>query len=208
MGIVAHIKNLLIGMGITGKHLGRHAITIQYPEEKMEMFERSRGVVVLLSDKETGELNCTACVLCEKACPTRAITIEWHRDDKKRKHLDGFVIDFGLCCFCGLCEEACNFCAIKMANKYEFSTWDKDDIVWDVNKLQDVGRDVPYEDTRKKKKPKPAAQQPAAESSAGDKDATVVKKEATPPADAKEEAMPPVPPPEEDKTDDQSGEKA
>jgi len=208
MGIVAHIKNLLIGMGITGKHLGRHAITIQYPEEKMEMFERSRGVVVLLSDKETGELNCTACVLCEKACPTRAITIEWHRDDKKRKHLDGFVIDFGLCCFCGLCEEACNFCAIKMANKYEFSTWDKDDIVWDVNKLQDVGRDVPYEDTRKKKKPKPAAQQPAAESSAGDKDATVVKKEATPPADAKEEAMPPVPPPEEGKTDDQSGEKA
>jgi len=207
MGIVAHIKNLLIGMGITGKHLGRHAITIQYPEEKMEMFERSRGVVVLLSDKETGELNCTACVLCEKACPTRAITIEWHRDDKKRKHLDGFVIDFGLCCFCGLCEEACNFCAIKMANKYEFSTWDKDDIVWDVNKLQDVGRDVPYEDTRKKKKPKPAAQA-APDSSAGGKDTKVAKKEAKQPADAKEEAMPPVPPPEEGKTDDQSGEKA
>ena len=155
MGIVKDIKNLLIGLGITSKHLGRHAITIQYPEQRMEMFERSRGIVVLLSDKETGELNCTACALCEKACPTRAIKIEWHRDENKKKHLDGFVVDNTLCCFCGLCEEACNFCAIKMANKYEFSVLNKDDLIWDADKLQEVGLDVPYEDTRKKKKAKP-----------------------------------------------------
>jgi len=174
MVIIKHIKNLLKGLGIAGKHLGRHAITIQYPEQKMEMFERSRGVVVLLSDKKTGELNCTACALCEKACPSRAIKIDWHRDEKKKKYLDGFVIDFGLCCFCGLCEESCNFCAIKMANKYEFSTWDKDDIVWDVKKLQEIGRDVPYEDTRKKKKPKQAK----SDSSATDKTGKVENKEA------------------------------
>ena len=40
------------------------------------MPERSRGVVVLLSDKETGDLNCTMCMLCMRVCPTAAIQIE------------------------------------------------------------------------------------------------------------------------------------
>jgi len=117
----------------------------------MEMFERSRGIVVLLSDKETGELNCTACELCMRACPTAAIYIDAPRDENKKKILKKFEIDHAICCFCGLCEEACNFSALKLANKYEFSTQNKDDLVWDVNKLQEVGRDVPYIDTRKKK---------------------------------------------------------
>jgi NADH-quinone oxidoreductase subunit I len=167
MGIVKDIKNLVKGLGITSKHLGRHAVTIQYPEQRWEMPARSRGVVVLLSDKETGELNCTACELCMRACPTAAIKVESHRDESKRKHLDGFTVDHALCCYCGLCEEACNFSAIKLATKYEFSTIHIEDTVWDVKKLQETGRDVPYEDTRKKKTTEekqavPAAKKPAA----------------------------------------------
>jgi NADH-quinone oxidoreductase subunit I len=165
VGLFKDIKNLLIGMRITGKHLGRHAITVQYPEEKWTMPERSRGIVVLLSDKETGELNCTACLLCARACPTGAITIDAPRDEAKKRHLKDFTIDFGLCCFCGLCEETCAFSAIKMAAKYEFSTVSKDDLVWHTDKLQEVGRDVPYADSRKKKAPAaaaPAAPKPAA----------------------------------------------
>ncbi len=151
MGLLKDIKNLFVGMRITTKHLGRHAITIQYPEEKWTMPERSRGIVVLLSDKESGELNCTACMLCMRACPTGAIIIDAPRDEAKKRHLKGFVVDNGLCCFCGLCEEACNFSALKMATKYEFSTTNKDDLTWDMKKLQEMGRDVPYIDTRKKK---------------------------------------------------------
>jgi hypothetical protein len=44
-----------------------------------------------------------------------------------------------------------------MANKYEFSTLTAAELIWDMNKLQDVGRDVEYIDTRKKKTPKDAA---------------------------------------------------
>jgi NADH-quinone oxidoreductase chain I len=159
MKLLKDLKSLVQGLGITGKHLGRHAITLQYPEERMTLPERSRGIVVLLSDKETGELNCTACMLCMRACPTGAITIDAPRDEKKKRHLKQFIVDHGICCFCGLCEEACNFSAIKMATKYEFSAERKEDLVWDIKKLQEVGRDVPYEDTRKKKK---AAAKPAA----------------------------------------------
>ena len=151
MGIFKDLKELIRGMGITGRHLGRHAVTIQYPEERWTMPERSRGVVVLLSDKETGELNCTGCGLCEKACPTGAIDMDAPRGEDKKRTLRKFVVDNTICCFCGLCEEACNFCAIKMDTRYEMSVLDKRELIWDMQKLQAMGRDVDYVDTRKKK---------------------------------------------------------
>ena len=199
MGLLKDIKNLLVGMKITGKHLGRHAITIQYPEEKWPMPERSRGIVVLLSDKKTGELNCTSCMLCMRACPTAAIRIVAPRGEDKKRHLEEFDIDFGLCCFCGLCEESCNFCAIKMAPKYEFSTENKSDLTWDMHKLQDMGRDVDYIDTRKKKtpKPKPAEGKPAAAESGEAKPAAEEK-----PVEAAPEPPKPPKPPEIEKSND------
>ena len=105
--VFSGIKNLLIGLGVTLRHLFSHAVTLQYPTERWTMPERSRGVVVLLSNKETGELNCTACMLCAKACPCAAIMIERHRGDDKKFKVDSFSVDNGICCYCGLCEEAC-----------------------------------------------------------------------------------------------------
>jgi len=150
--LVDAIKNLVIGLFTTGKHLGRHAVTLQYPDQKWEMPERSRGIVVLLSDKETGKLNCTTCLLCQRACPASAIKIDFEKGEKGKRFLKDFVIDFTLCCFCGLCEDSCNFAAIKMTGKYEFSTLNKADLIWHTDKLQEMGLDVPYEKPVKKKK--------------------------------------------------------
>lgn len=173
--LLSGIKNLVVGLFTTGKHLGRHAVTVQYPTERWTMPERSRGIVVLLSDKETGELNCTVCMLCMRACPTAAINIQYDKDEKGKRILKDFVVDQGLCCFCGLCEEACNFAALKMATKYEFSTLNKEDLVWHTDKLQEVGRDVPYEKPeRKKPEAKPAPKPPvkAETTTAPEKDAS------------------------------------
>lgn len=153
MGVFNDLKALAQGLRIAGKHLGRHAVTIQYPEQRDEIPERSRGMVVLLSDKETGELNCTACLLCERTCPSSAITIDAPRGEDKKKQLAQFTVDHSLCCFCGMCEEACNFCAIKLAQKYEFSMLKATDLVWDIKTLQNWGKDVAYEDTRRRKNP-------------------------------------------------------
>ena len=162
MSVIKDILAMLKGMTITSKHLGRHAVTVQYPEQRDFIPERSRGIVVLLSDKETGEANCTSCMLCMRACPTSAIKIVSPRGEDKKRHLQEFVVDNALCCFCGLCEEACNFTAIKMATMYEFSTLDKHDLVWDMKKLLEMGKDVPYTPKEKKKPaPKPAAPKPA-----------------------------------------------
>lgn len=164
MGVFKDIFEIIRGMAITSKHLTRHAVTLQYPEERDDIPERSRGIVVLLSDKETGEVNCTSCMLCMRACPTAAIRIVSPRGEDKKRHLKEFEVDNLLCCFCGLCEEACSFAAIKMATMYEFSTQNKEDLIWDMKKLLEMGKDVPYTPRPKKKpKPKPAVVTPPAE---------------------------------------------
>jgi len=153
------IYNLILGLLTTGKHLGRHAITIQYPKERWTMPERSRGMVVLLTDHETGKLNCTACLLCMRACPAAAINIEVEKDEKGKRHLKEFQVDFSVCCFCGLCQEACNFAAIKLSTKYEFPEYDRSKLVYDKERLAKEGYDVPYEKPVRKA---PAARVPAA----------------------------------------------
>ncbi len=145
------IYNLLLGLGVTVKHLFKKAITVQYPKERWEMPERSRGVIVLLSDKETGKLNCTACMLCARACPVAAIKIEREKNPETKKfEPTSFDIDTTVCCYCGLCEQACNFSAIKLTGKYEFSVYDKDKLQYDMSFLQEIGRDVKYEKKKKK----------------------------------------------------------
>ena len=205
------IYNLLLGMVTTGKHLGRHAITIQYPKERWAVPERSRGMVVLLTDHETGKLNCTACLLCMRACPSAAIQIDVVKDENNKRQLKGFTVNYNICCFCGLCEEACNFAAIKLANRYEFPAYDKKDLFWDMKKLAEMGFDVPYEKPVKKKPaPKPAAK-PAPKPEEKPAEATADAASAEPKAEEKPaekpEPKPEATPPEDSaENDKQEGE--
>lgn len=72
------MRGLLTGMKRTMSHLlGRVTVTRKYPYEKRELPERSRGLIALLLEPETSIFKCESCLMCEKACPPRAISISY-----------------------------------------------------------------------------------------------------------------------------------
>jgi len=52
-------------------------VTRKYPYEKRDLPERSRGLIALLLEPETSIFKCESCLMCEKACPPRAISISY-----------------------------------------------------------------------------------------------------------------------------------
>jgi len=72
------VKGLLTGMLRTIDHVVRpRIVTRKYPYEKRELPERSRGLIALLLEPETSIFKCESCLMCEKACPPRAISISY-----------------------------------------------------------------------------------------------------------------------------------
>src|SRR3954466_12070037 len=69
---------LISGMVGALEHLPRpRLVTRKYPYEKRELPERSRGLIALLLEPETSIFKCESCLMCEKACPPRAISISY-----------------------------------------------------------------------------------------------------------------------------------
>src|SRR6185436_3059401 len=110
------------GMLTTISHLVKPPVTIQYPEERLDMPIWTRGRPRLLYEVDTGDLRCTACGACALACPVDVIKIEQHPSPLgKGKILDRFYIDMAGCIECALCVEACPFRAITMAPDFEMA---------------------------------------------------------------------------------------
>src|SRR5438105_5209423 len=129
------------GMLTTISHLVKPPVTIQYPEERLDMPIWTRGRPRLIYEMDTGELRCTACGACALACPVDVIKIEQHPSPIKGKILDRFDIDMAGCIECALCVEACPFRAITMAPDFEMtSTFDRaSDLVYDMYQLRIAG---------------------------------------------------------------------
>jgi formate hydrogenlyase subunit 6/NADH:ubiquinone oxidoreductase subunit I len=130
------------GMLTTISHLVKPPVTIQYPEERLDMPIWTRGRPRLIYEIDTGELRCTACGACALACPVDVIKIEQHPSPTgKGKVLDRFDIDMAGCIECALCVEACPFRAITMAPDFEMAaTYDRVfDLVYDLYELRIAG---------------------------------------------------------------------
>src|SRR5256714_12270751 len=77
---------IVAGMLGTLDHLVRpRVVTRKYPYEKRDLPERSRGLIALLLEPETSIFKCESCLMCEKACPPRAISISYRFRDGFRK---------------------------------------------------------------------------------------------------------------------------
>jgi ferredoxin len=92
------MRGILEGMSLTFSHMFRPKLTRYYPYEKPKLPPRSRGLIQLIAEEGLGteyNLKCEACLLCEKACPPRAITIEYEpmHTFKKRPWFQSYIRD-------------------------------------------------------------------------------------------------------------------
>ncbi len=134
---------VLVGMKITLKHIFVPSVTIQYPEIKPVLPERARNrLYVNMAD-------CIGCTQCATACPVNCITIETVKavpsdgqritsnGKKKALWVTKFDIDIAKCCFCSLCTYPCPTECIKMTNVYEFSEFERNDLIYSFASLSE-----------------------------------------------------------------------
>lgn len=68
---------MLKALRTTVGHLPRKPVTVQYPEVREELPERSRGLFKVVVDLTTDEARCRACTLCETNCPVQVIRVDY-----------------------------------------------------------------------------------------------------------------------------------
>lgn len=134
--IIESIISVLYGMKVTIVHLFGRPVTLQYPVEKKVIPARARN---RLSNKIE---DCLGCSLCAKACPVGCITVSTEKRDadeppaysssgrQRKLRVTQFDLDMSLCCFCGLCTNACEMGSLVMTEDYEYSTYNKKDLTY------------------------------------------------------------------------------
>ncbi len=165
--IFMSLSTIFIGMKVTFKHLFVPAVTIQYPDVKPQLPSRERNRLYVNMD------DCIGCDQCARACPVNCIEIETVKSipgedlgqtsNGKRKALwvTKFDIDIAKCCFCQLCVFPCPTDCIYMTDVYEFSEFERDNLIYDYVTLTDEERKV-KKDNYEKMMAEKAAQKEAA----------------------------------------------
>ena len=134
-------KEIGTALKLTFKHLFVKEVTLQYPHQKLELPDTHRGALCLLK-YEDGAERCVGCDLCEAACPSHCIKVvsaEVQDGKVLRRIATAFDIDITKCVFCGFCVEACPVNALGMTKLYEYSTPNKRSLIFDKDKLYDIG---------------------------------------------------------------------
>ncbi len=128
------IKPLLKGLQLTLKTFFKRPVTLQYPEKRMPMFPRFRGLHELKRN-EKGELICVACELCAAVCPAGCLHVEPAESPDHRRYPRIYEIDLSRCIFCGFCEEACPYGGIVLREDYETADYRREDLIYDRDRL-------------------------------------------------------------------------
>ena len=118
-------KGIAKGLRVTIRHLLRHPITVQYPEQRLNTSRRIRGNELIWDN-----IKCTGCATCAKSCPQGAILIITSVTPEENKYqVEKIEVDTGYCIQCGLCVEVCPFEAIYMGYAYERSKYRREEVV-------------------------------------------------------------------------------
>jgi ech hydrogenase subunit F len=86
------------------KNLAHGPYTVLYPVNQKKKFERTRGKVMVAID------DCLFCGLCQRRCPTGAISVDRARSSWNINRLK--------CIQCNYCGEVCPKKCLKMNSEY------------------------------------------------------------------------------------------
>jgi NADH-quinone oxidoreductase subunit I len=139
-----YLPAILGGLRVTIRHFFKKKVTMQYPEEKWVVPPNYRGAPYLVEDQD-GRTKCVSCQLCEFVCPPKAIRItppgpagapEVGNVEKAPKE---FEINMLRCIFCGFCQEVCPEEAIFLMNDYSLTGLTRQEMVYNKEKLLQLG---------------------------------------------------------------------
>ena len=176
------VKTTLIGMSITGRYLLQKPITVQYPDERLPIPDRFRGIHYLEQEK------CIECLACARACPIDCIEMEAIRHGKELEWIS-FTLDYQKCMFCELCVYPCPKDCIHMGTEYAFVSFDRSEFKHDLLSYKGMDRAarVRKKEAEEKKAAKEAAKAKAAAEKAAKEQAAKAKAEADGGSAAKDE---------------------
>ncbi len=129
---------IIRGLAKSLRYLFKQKVTLNYPHEKGRLSPRFRGEHALRR-YPNGEERCIACKLCEAVCPAQAITIEAEERADGSRRTTRYDIDMVKCIYCGLCQESCPVDAIVEGPNFEFSTFTREELYYDKEKLLSNG---------------------------------------------------------------------
>jgi len=97
--------------------------TTKYPKKSFIPPDGYRGAAEYDSEK------CVGCAACSQECPSGAITYD---DEEKARVIK---LSYGICSFCGRCEEICPWDAVHLTKRFELAVFNRKDA--------ETGVDVP-----------------------------------------------------------------
>jgi len=145
-------------MRITLKYLFSKPNTVQYPEARMPIPDRYRGIHYLEQEK------CIYCFMCARACPVDCISMEAVRHGKELDWIS-FTVDYNRCMFCELCTYPCPKDCIHEGKEFALVTYDRRELVLDLLSYKGLSEEakVRLVEAEKEKAAKEAAKAAKAE---------------------------------------------
>jgi len=142
-GVIYSIKGLwqiFRAMGVTVKYFFSKPVTVQYPEERIQIYPRWRGRQEL-QRHPNGLEKCVACGLCAAVCPAQCIYVEAAENTPAERYSEGeryarrYEINLTRCIFCGYCQDACPTGAIVMGHEFALGDYSRGILIYSKERL-------------------------------------------------------------------------